>query len=170
MKKLFQTVFRFLFILFSVILSVAILVVIVGSAYFLKLYTSEGVDDIVALAGNNGEASKLYAYDENGDLIEYAMGQLSSGRTNDYATIEEIPKDLQNAFIAIEDKRFYSHIGFDFITTFKATWKYITSDGTSPGGSTITQQLMKQLKTLRFFLIRLKKTPTSFILTLIAVS
>lgn len=145
MKKLIQAVFRFLFILFSVILTVAILAVIVGSAYFMKLYTSEDVDDIVALAGNHGEASKLYAYDENGNLIEYAIGELSSGRTNDYATLDEIPKELQNAFIAIEDKRYYSHIGFDFITTLKATWKYITSDGASPGGSTITQQLIKNL-------------------------
>jgi len=145
MKKLFQTVFRFLLILFSVILSVAILFVIVGSAYFIKLYSSEDVDSIVVLAGNNGEASKLYAYNEEGDLVEYAVGELSSGITNDYATLAEIPKALQNAFIAIEDKRFYSHIGFDFITTLKATWKYITSEGGSPGGSTITQQLIKNL-------------------------
>lgn len=145
MKKLFQTVFRFFLIVFSIILVVAILAVIVGSAYFVKLYTSEDVDDIVALAGNNGEASKLYAYDEKGDLVEYAVGELSTGRTNDYATLDEIPKELQNAFVAIEDKRFYSHIGFDVITTVKATWKYITSDGDSPGGSTITQQLIKNL-------------------------
>ncbi len=145
MKKSFQTVFRFFLIFFSIALVVAILAVIVGSAYLVKLYSSEDVNDIVALAGNNGEASKLYAYDENGVLVEYALGELSSGRTNDYITIDHIPKDLQNAFIAIEDKRFYSHIGFDFITTLKATWKYITSDGSSPGGSTITQQLIKNL-------------------------
>lgn len=145
MKKSFQTVFRFLLMFFSIALVVAILAVIVGSAYLVKLYSSEDVNDIVALAGNNGEASQLYAYDENGVLVEYARGELSSGRTNDYAAIDEIPKDLQNAFIAIEDKRFYSHIGFDLITTVKATWKYITSDGSSPGGSTITQQLIKNL-------------------------
>ena len=145
MKKLFQMVFRFFFIFFSVILAIAILAVIVGGAYFVKLYTSENVDDIVSLAGNNGEASKLYAYNESGELVEYAIGELSSGRTNDYATLEEIPEDLQNAFVAIEDKRFYSHKVFDLITTVKATWKYFTSDGASPGGSTITQQLIKNL-------------------------
>ena len=145
MKKLFQMVFRFFFIFFSVILVIAILAVIVGGAYFVKLYTSENVDDIVSLAGNNGEASKLYVYNESGELVEYAIGELSSGRTNDYATLEEIPEDIQNAFVAIEDKRFYSHKGFDLITTVKATWKYFTSDGASPGGSTITQQLIKNL-------------------------
>ena len=95
--------------------------------------------------GYNGEASKLYAYDADGDLVEYASGEISSGRTNEYATLDEIPIYLQNAFVAIEDKRFYSHMGFDFITTFKATWKYLMSDGASPGGSTITQQLIKNL-------------------------
>ena len=145
MKKSFQTVFRFFLILFTGILVMGILTVIIGSAFFVKLYFSEDVDDIVVLAGNNGEASKIYAYDEGQNLVEYAQGELSSGKTNDYAMLSEIPKDLQNAFIAIEDKRFYSHMGFDLITTIKATWKYITSDGASPGGSTITQQLIKNL-------------------------
>ena len=145
MKKSFQTVFRFLLIVFSIVLVVATLAVIIGSVYLVKLYSSEDVHDIVALSGNNGEPSKLYAYDRNGKLFEYAVGELSSGRTNDYATLDEIPQVLQNAFVAIEDKRFYSHIGFDIITTLKATWKYIISDGGSPGGSTITQQLVKNL-------------------------
>ena len=145
MKKSIQTVFRFFLLFFSSVLLVAILVIIVGSAYFMKLYSAEDVSDIVVLAGNNGESSKLYAYDEDGSLVEYARGELSLGRSNDYATLNEIPQNLQDAFVAIEDKRFYSHIGFDFITTLKATWKYITSDGFSPGGSTITQQLIKNL-------------------------
>ena len=145
MKKSFQTVFRFFLILFTGILAIGILVVVTGSAFFVKFYFSENVDNIVVLAGNNGEASKLYAYDESLNLVEYARGELSSGRTNDYVMLSEIPKDLQNAFVAIEDKRFYSHIGVDFITTIKAAWKYITSDGASPGGSTITQQLIKNL-------------------------
>ena len=70
MKKSFQTVFRFFLIFFSIALVIAILAVIVGSAYLVKLYSSEDVNDIVALAGNNGEASKLYAYDEDGILVE----------------------------------------------------------------------------------------------------
>jgi len=58
----------------------------------------------------------------------------------------DIPKNLKNAFVAIEDERFYSHSGIDWKRFIGATFQYITKSGSSSyGGSTITQQLIKNL-------------------------
>jgi len=64
----------------------------------------------------------------------------------EWTSIYDIPKDLVNAFIAVEDKRFYSHNGVDWLRTGKAISNYIFGkDKNSFGGSTITQQLIKNL-------------------------
>lgn len=60
------------------------------------------------------------------------------------AKLDEIPKALQDAAIAIEDKRFESHHGVDWHGTLRAIFSTLSSDGTQ-GGSTITQQLIKNL-------------------------
>lgn len=65
---------------------------------------------------------------------------------SEWSSIYEMPKHLSNAFIAIEDKRFFDHNGVDFLRTGKATLNYIFGkDKSSYGGSTITQQLIKNL-------------------------
>jgi len=56
-----------------------------------------------------------------------------------------IPKDLQHAFIAIEDHRFYSHPGIDPIALARAIVRNVRSPGTVEGGSTLTQQLARTL-------------------------
>ena len=58
-------------------------------------------------------------------------------------SINEIPKDLQNAFIAVEDNRFYDHIGIDPRGIMRAVWANISGRELTEGGSTITQQLAK---------------------------
>src|ERR687885_678517 len=57
---------------------------------------------------------------------------------------EEIPPVLKNAILAIEDARFYDHIGIDPIRIIGAAWKNFTT-GSREGGSTLTQQLAKNL-------------------------
>src|SRR5438270_2486445 len=57
---------------------------------------------------------------------------------------EEIPPVLKNAILAVEDARFYDHVGIDPIRILGAAWKNITSDRRE-GGSTLTQQLAKNL-------------------------
>ena len=59
--------------------------------------------------------------------------------------LSEIPPHLRNAFIAIEDHRFYSHIGIDPLALGRAVFRNITSSGRSEGGSTMTQQLARTL-------------------------
>ncbi|EQB32209.1 transglycosylase domain-containing protein [Sphingobium ummariense] len=58
-------------------------------------------------------------------------------------TIAELPAHVPQAFMAIEDRRFYSHWGVDPRGIARAVWHNIWSDGASQGGSTITQQLAK---------------------------
>lgn len=58
-------------------------------------------------------------------------------------SMAELPKHVPQAFMAIEDRRFYSHWGVDPRGIVRAAWHNLWSDGSSQGGSTITQQLAK---------------------------
>lgn len=58
-------------------------------------------------------------------------------------TIAQLPAHVPQAFMAIEDRRFYSHWGVDPRGIARAAWHNLWSDGSSQGGSTITQQLAK---------------------------
>ncbi|MCR5272149.1 MAG: PBP1A family penicillin-binding protein [Lachnospiraceae bacterium] len=68
---------------------------------------------------------------------------VASGSNRVYATIDEIPEDLQHAFVAIEDERFYEHNGIDIYGIVRAGITGITSGRFSQGASTLTQQLIK---------------------------
>lgn len=68
---------------------------------------------------------------------------VSTGSNRKWVTIDEIPLDLQHAFVAIEDERFYEHNGIDLRGIIRAGVKGITSGSFSEGASTITQQLLK---------------------------
>ena len=59
--------------------------------------------------------------------------------------LSEIPEHLQNAFVAIEDHRFYSHPGVDPIALARAAFRNVREPGTVEGGSTLTQQLARTL-------------------------
>jgi len=58
-------------------------------------------------------------------------------------TIEQIPSQLKNAFLASEDARFYEHPGVDYQGISRAAWSLLTTGEKSIGGSTITQQLAR---------------------------
>lgn len=57
--------------------------------------------------------------------------------------IEQIPKYVQQAFVAVEDSRFYEHQGIDYPSIFRALYKDTLAREKVEGGSTITQQLAK---------------------------
>ncbi len=65
--------------------------------------------------------------------------------TRDYIPLPEIPTKLLKAIIAIEDQRFLEHIGFDLKSLARALWINLRSRALAQGGSTITQQLVKNL-------------------------
>ena len=80
--------------------------------------------------------------DTNGKEI----AKLGCERKNKQISLSEIPDDLKNAYVAIEDERFYSHKGVDIKRTGGAILSYVVHRGNSSyGGSTITQQLVKNL-------------------------
>ncbi len=66
----------------------------------------------------------------------------TGGRT---IAIKELPAYLPRAFVAIEDRRFYSHLGIDPIGIARALVRNVTARGVAQGGSTLTQQLAKNL-------------------------
>lgn len=68
---------------------------------------------------------------------------VATGSNRVYATIDEIPLNMQRAFVAIEDSRFYEHNGIDLKGILRAGIKGITSGHFSEGASTLTQQLLK---------------------------
>ena len=79
-----------------------------------------------------------YIYDRNSNMITTWAGM----EYRDWADIEEIPDNLKNALIAVEDVRFYKHGGLDFKRLFSAVVNTLRNSQTH-GGSTITQQLIK---------------------------
>lgn len=68
---------------------------------------------------------------------------VASGSNRVYVTLDEIPLDMQHAFVAIEDERFYEHNGIDIKGIIRAGFTGITTGHFSQGASTITQQLLK---------------------------
>lgn len=82
-----------------------------------------------------------FVYDNQGNQIDKLV---SSNSNRIPVTMDMIPKDLANAFVAIEDERFYEHNGIDFIGIMRSGYLFITSGfKTQQGASTITQQLLK---------------------------
>ena len=63
----------------------------------------------------------------------------------DYTTLAEIPEIYLDAVVAVEDHRFEQHFGIDLIAIGRAAWNNLTSWSLREGGSTITQQLAKNL-------------------------
>lgn len=90
-----------------------------------------------------GENSVMYYQDkETGEYKE--MTTLLNTTSSIWVDYEDMPKDLINAAVAIEDKRFWTHSGVDWLRTSKAVLSMFTG-GDIQGGSTITQQLIKNI-------------------------
>ena len=79
-------------------------------------------------------------YDNKGNKIK-TLSNHDSNRI--YTPLSDIPQNLQNAFIAIEDERFYNHNGIDLYGIIRATFLGIKNKTLQQGGSTLTQQLIK---------------------------
>ena len=80
-------------------------------------------------------------YDVTGGVI----AELKNERNIRYLTSEEIPQNVKDAFVSVEDKRFYKHNGVDFFALTRAVTKLINKDAITQGGSTITQQLARNV-------------------------
>lgn len=83
------------------------------------------------------KSNNFYLYDNNYRLYDTS--------TNDWTSLDDISDNLIDATISIEDKKFFNHIGFDYLRIVKAIMVNILSGETRQGASTITQQYAKNL-------------------------
>lgn len=135
MKKVLKRVFRY--IIFLLFIGVIALGLLYGGVYigvFGKLPTEQELASI-----QNEEASLVYSYD--GEILGKYFAE---NRTN--IGWSDVPRHLVNALVATEDKRFFEHKGYDSRSYVRVFFKSILlGNRSSGGGSTITQQLVKNL-------------------------
>lgn len=84
----------------------------------------------------------IYTYDKNGNPVEYQRIHDTEDRV--WVDFDDIPQQMKDAMVAIEDKRFYDHSGVDWVRTIGAILN-LGSGESSYGGSTLTQQLIKNI-------------------------
>ena len=99
-----------------------------------EVIADSSIDDF-----RNYQSGEVYGAD--GELIAL----LRNDRNITYLTSDEIPQQVKDAFVSIEDKRFYKHGGFDPFAIVRASLSLISKNSISQGGSTITQQLARNI-------------------------
>ena len=106
-----------------------------------------GLDEELFFTGTVDRTTRLYYYEHegNGEPKELSSDRISGYENALYCPLSEMSGDLKNAFIAIEDKRFFDHGGIDWLRTASAVKDYLQKREAHFGGSTITQQLVKNL-------------------------
>ncbi|NLL72149.1 MAG: penicillin-binding protein [Clostridiales bacterium] len=133
-SKLRITIFRVLIVTAIV---VTIICVYAGLGYIKGLVDSApNISQIDVVP--KGYTTKIY--DREGNIVEYLIGAEAN---REYVEISQIPEVVQNAFVAIEDERFYNHDGIDIRGIFRAFFSGIKGGEFDEGASTITQQLLK---------------------------
>src|SRR3984893_955416 len=104
-----------------------------------QLNYSQAASEVAALATYRPSVvTRIYADDGKTVIGEFALEKRIPLK------YDQIPPVMKNAILAVEGARFYDHIGIDPIRIVGATWKNLTSDKVE-GGSTLTQQLAKNL-------------------------
>jgi membrane peptidoglycan carboxypeptidase len=89
------------------------------------------------------EGYQMYAQAVGAVGIDERIEQIKAD--DSYVPINQISDQLLNAVVAIEDRRFYKHHGIDFVSTGRAAVSNLTNRDTLTGGSTLTQQLAKNM-------------------------
>lgn len=107
--------------------------------YVTNTVNGDVIIDLEAQTANQSKTSIIYGYDANGNVKE--LTRLHGQENRIWVDLDTIPENLQNAYIALEDKRFKKHHGVDWIRTVGV----IVKEHFTQGGSTITQQLIKNL-------------------------
>lgn len=125
-------VWAFFLLLFAIVCAVVgyLLVILNGERILSENVNKLTLDEATIIVDrNDNQVAKLNVYDGNREFV----------------TIDQIPKLLQEAFVATEDKRFYEHSGVDLIGIGRALVKDIMHLSAKEGASTITQQLARNL-------------------------
>ena len=112
---------------------------VIGCGVFIKKIIDDSPEITADDIKPSGYTTFIYADDGTTETERL----VSSGSNRIYKKIDSIPLNLQHAFVAIEDERFYQHNGVDFQGVIRAAVVGVTSGNFSEGASTITQQLVK---------------------------
>ncbi len=145
-KSPWSIFFRPIKVILFVFLGVMVLGCLAGGIVFLKyqneiMACKEKADTIISktVKTDFSQPTDTRIYDSAGTLI----GTINSGHY-EYVPISGISKNLQNAYVAQEDRRFYKHHGIDYKGLMRAGVVYLKNKGkATQGGSTITQQVIK---------------------------
>lgn len=121
-------------------LIIVFIIVCLGMGCFFAWSVYKETEDFSAERLLSGEASKIY--DANGELM-YTYGSDENGKREN-VTYEELPQVLIDAVVSAEDSRFFEHDGFDLPRIAKTFITNLASLRITGGGSTITQQVIKQ--------------------------
>ncbi|MCQ8211090.1 penicillin-binding protein [Cetobacterium somerae] len=109
----------------------------IGAGLLVNKYYKE-LPNVSELVENYSPPVPTTIYDRNGQVID-----VISKETREPVDIEHIPQNLQNAFIAIEDRQFLTHYGIDPFRILGSAIVNLKSGRAAQGGSTITQQLAR---------------------------
>ena len=118
--------------LFVILISAPLIVLMVLFGVFFSIYFSAHLDSNAIIA----ERAKLIVCDVHGN-------EIGADELNRYVEYEDINTNIINAFVALEDKRFFKHSGVDLYRTAGALLNNVKAGYFKEGGSTITQQLAK---------------------------
>ena len=121
---------------------IIILIIFVILIIILGIYTAFSINNFKSLIEDMSTNKESIIKDSSGNVI----AEVGSEKLKEKLEFSEIPNNLKNAYVAIEDQRFYKHGGVDVKRTASATLSYVFHRGSSSyGGSSITQQLVKNL-------------------------
>lgn len=141
--KFLKRLFKFLLITIFVGILLVVGTVVYKVYPIYEQYTNEAKE---AIKNSNTNTFKKnltsYLYDDEDHLLT----ELSGNGSKIYLSFENIPENVINAFIAIEDRDFWDHEGIDLKAIVRVSWEYVRSKGEEVhGASTITQQLMRNV-------------------------
>lgn len=143
-----KAVYSVLKVVFAAILTVLVITA-VCALVFVGVLADYLEGDIAPQAGiqlegfDLDQTSYVYYVDSTGNI--QVLQELFADTEREWAPYEEIPRNLVYAAVAIEDHRFFEHQGVDWFTTLKACINMFVGSGDQFGGSSITQQLIKNL-------------------------
>lgn len=135
------------FFIFIMILSFIASLFIIAGAVFLYKYSDDRVNEELLQQIKISQENEFYRFDRSDGYINSTPILMESitGQKEGYTEFQDMPRNLINAFISIEDKRFFSHNGIDYLRSTRAIINYMLKSKDSFGGSTITQQLVKNI-------------------------
>ena len=133
----------------TVVVSILLILIIAGCIFgaFMAVQVTTTINGLGSLPDvnmiNQNQTSIVMIQNERGEYVEYKR---IAGVNREWANLSEIPVHLQNAVVAIEDERFNDHYGVDWKRTVAAVANLVLHfNDTEFGGSTLTQQLVKNL-------------------------